>query len=73
MEQVNFSATKDSEQMHQIIEQLCNANKEFQIMITVASSGRELMKKDDEVQESALLAAEYRAENETLVDRKSVV
>lgn len=67
MEQVNFSATKDSEQMHQIIEQLCNANKEFQIMITVASSGRELMKKDDEVQESALLAAEYRAENETVV------
>ena len=35
MEQVNFSTTKDSEKMHQIIEQLCHENKEFQIMITV--------------------------------------
>ena len=46
MEQVNFSTTKDSEKMHQIIEQLCHENKEFQIMITVASSGKELIEKE---------------------------
>ena len=67
MEQVNFSTTKDSEKMHQIIEQLCHENKEFQIMITVASSGKELIEKEQNHQNNILLAAGMPMDNETVI------
>ena len=35
MEQLNFSATKDNERVYKILGDLLNADKEFQIMITV--------------------------------------
>lgn len=41
MEQVNFTATKDNEKVYQILENLMNTDKEFQIMITVPSGKRE--------------------------------
>lgn len=37
MEQLNFSATKDNERVYKILGDLLNADKEFQIMITVPS------------------------------------
>ncbi len=44
MEQLNITATKDNEKVHKILDDLLNANKEFQIMITVPSSGSETKK-----------------------------
>lgn len=44
MEQLNVTATKDSERVYKILNDLINAGKEFQIMITVPSG-----QKDNEV------------------------
>lgn len=44
MEQLNITATKDNDKVHKILDDLLNANKEFQIMITVPSSGGETKK-----------------------------
>lgn len=41
MEQLRVPATRDTEKMHKIIDELMKQDKEFQIMITVSSSGRE--------------------------------
>ena len=44
MEQLNITATKDNDKVHKILNDLLSANKEFQIMITVPSSGGETKK-----------------------------
>lgn len=44
MEQLNITATKDNDKVHKILDDLLSANKEFQIMITVPSSGNETKK-----------------------------
>lgn len=41
MEQVSFSATKDNEKVYRMLNELMNADKEFQIMITVPSGQKE--------------------------------
>lgn len=46
MEQLNITATKDNDKVHKILNDLLSANKEFQIMITVPSSGGETMKSE---------------------------
>ena len=38
MEQLRVPATRDTEKMHRIIDELIKQDKEFQIMITVSSS-----------------------------------
>ena len=38
MEQLNITATKDNEKIYKILGDLMNADKEFQIMITVPSA-----------------------------------
>lgn len=38
MEQLNITTAKDNEKVYKILDNLMNANKEFQIMITVPSS-----------------------------------
>ena len=40
MEQLNLSTTKDSEKVYRILGDLMNMDKEFQIMITVPSTGK---------------------------------
>ena len=42
MEQLNLSTTKDSEKVYRILGDLMNMDKEFQIMITVPSTGKAL-------------------------------
>lgn len=64
MEQLRVPATRDTEKMHKIIDELMKQDKEFQIMITVSSSekGVETGEKDIEVKwsgESALQAASF--------------
>ncbi len=53
MEQLNISSTKDQEKVHKILKDLLQANKEFQIMITVPSaperSGGEKKKAEEQV------------------------
>lgn len=66
MEQLRVPATKDTEKMHRIIDELIKQDKEFQIMITVSSSGKsgETGEKEIEVRwggESALQAASIPA------------
>ena len=39
MEQLSVAATKDNEQVFKLLSDLIHTNKEFQIMITVPSSG----------------------------------
>ncbi len=41
MEQLSFSATKDNEKVYRMLNELMNADKEFQIMITVPSGQNE--------------------------------
>lgn len=41
MEQLNISTTKDNENVYKILGDLMNANREFQIMITVPSTKRQ--------------------------------
>ncbi len=57
MEQLNITATKDNDKVHKILDDLLNANKEFQIMITVPSSEGETKKveavKADSVNETS--------------------
>ena len=50
MEQLNITATKDNEKIYKILGDLMNADKEFQIMITVPSGNAE--KKQKPSQES---------------------
>ena len=62
MEQLRVPATRDTEKMHRIIDELIKQDKEFQIMITVSSSakGGAAGEKEIEVKwsgESALQAA----------------
>lgn len=62
MEQLRVPATRDTEKMHKIIDELMKQDKEFQIMITVSSSdkGSGTGEKEVEVKwsgESALQAA----------------
>lgn len=40
MEQLNLTALKDTDKVHQILDDLISMNKEFQIMITVPSGSR---------------------------------
>ena len=66
MEQLHVPATRDSEKMHKIIDELMKQDKEFQIMITVSSSEKEGITGDREVEvkwsgESALKAASLPA------------
>lgn len=44
MEQLNVTSTKDNEKVRKMITELLNANKEFQIMITVPSSAKQTEK-----------------------------
>ena len=41
MEQLHVTSTKDNEKVRKMITELLNANKEFQIMITVPSQEKE--------------------------------
>lgn len=64
MEQLRVPATRDTEKMHKIIDELMKQDKEFQIMITVSSSekGGGTGEKEIEVKwsgESALQAASF--------------
>ena len=49
MEQISVSSTKESEKVYRILDNLLKEDKEFQIMITVPSSGKK------ETQEKAVL------------------
>ncbi len=51
MEKVNLVSTKDNREVYRILNDLMNQNKEFQIMITVPSAGKQ---KQTEVVEAAL-------------------
>lgn len=62
MEQLHVPVTRDSEKMHKIIDELIKQNKEFQIMITVSSSEKNMITGEKEMEvkwrgESALKAA----------------
>ena len=48
MEQINITTAKDNERIYQMIGDLMNGNKEFQIMITVPSSSRKPAEKEIE-------------------------
>lgn len=66
MEQVRVPATRDTEKMHKIIDELMRQDKEFQIMITVSSSEKGSATGEKEVEikwsgESALQAASLPA------------
>ena len=41
MEQLNITATKDNEKIYRILGDLMNADREFQIMITVPAAKQE--------------------------------
>ena len=43
MEQLNITATKDNEKIYKILGDLMNADKEFQIMITVPSDRKSVV------------------------------
>ena len=62
MEQLRVPATRDTEKMHRIIDELMKQDKEFQIMITVSSSEKNSVTGEKEIEvkwsgESALQAA----------------
>ena len=40
MEQLNITSTKDNDKVYKILDDLMHADKEFQIMITVPSTGK---------------------------------
>ena len=66
MEQLHVPATRDTEKMHKIIDELMKQDKEFQIMITVSSSDRGGAAGEKEIEvkwsgESALQAASIPA------------
>lgn len=46
MEQLNLTSTKDNEKLYKIIGQLMSTDKEFQIMITVPSTKKDLQGKN---------------------------
>ena len=46
MEQLNLASTKDNEKLYKIIGQLMSTDKEFQIMITVPSTKKDLQGKN---------------------------
>ncbi len=48
MEQLNITTTKDNEKVYKILGDLINADKEFQIMITVPSSKKDSVQPDEE-------------------------
>ena len=49
MEQLSFSATKDNERVYKILGDLLNADKEFQIMITVPAASNKSEDKDNKL------------------------
>jgi len=51
MEQLNITTTKDNEKVYKILGDLINANKEFQIMITVPSTKNGVTKQTEEKEE----------------------
>ncbi len=66
MEQLHLPVTRDSDKMHKIIDELMKQDKEFQIMITVTSSGKGDAPGEREMEvewssESALKAAAFPA------------
>ena len=54
MEQLNITATKDKTSVYKILDNLINTDKEFQIMITVPSSGNSEEKSAQRLQEKAV-------------------
>lgn len=57
MEQLNITATKDNEKIYKILGDLMNADKEFQIMITVPSAkGANAQKVSHELQKQELVS-----------------
>ncbi len=56
MEQLNITTTKDNEKIYKILDDLMNADKEFQIMITVPSAkGGTVQKSGHELQKQELV------------------
>ena len=51
MEQLNITASKDSEKVYKILEDLLSADKEFQIMITVPSAKDSGTEREETVQQ----------------------
>ena len=43
MEQLNFASVKDTDKVYRILGDLINANREFQIMITVPRDGKNVI------------------------------
>lgn len=59
MEQLNITTSKDNEKVYKILGDLMNADKEFQIMITVPSTKNDSKQgKTEEVQENAVVSRE---------------
>ena len=48
MEQLNITTTKDNDKVYKILGDLMNADKEFQIMVTVPSTKRDIIQENDE-------------------------
>jgi len=68
MEQLNVSATKDSERVYKILSDLMNAGKEFQIMITVPSE-----QKGNTVQFERITPAEPKQEKDLEKDVTDII
>lgn len=68
MEQLNVSATKDSERVYKILSDLMNAGKEFQIMITVPSE-----QKGNAVQVERITPAEPKQEKDLEKDVTDII
>lgn len=54
MEQLNLMLANDNEKVHKILDDLMNADKEFQIMITVPSGKKETMPAKEKINEAEL-------------------
>lgn len=54
MEQLNLMLANDNEKVHKILDDLMNADKEFQIMITVPSGKKETMPVKEKINEAEL-------------------
>ena len=52
MEQLNFASVKDTDKVYRILGDLINANREFQIMITVPRDGKNVIT-EEKPQENA--------------------
>ena len=59
MDQLNITTSKDNDKLYKILGDLMNADKEFQIMITVPSTKNDSKQgKTEEVQENAVVSRE---------------